>query len=148
MDLVITTDNNDGEKFKLVSMNNPFYIAGIKQMISHYCGISNAMKNSNDLLSNVGKEDVNEHIKSCKRIILGEILFDAKIQDFSVRPNINCLRAYSEKYEILSKCIGSCIEQDPLIKDRLEILKKDLRYSDIIINNPHIEDNIKRFYYS
>ena len=146
----------DTKNFELVSMSEPFYIEGIKQMISHYIGIRNVLnkkyyieKKSCNASKQKEVEDTIEKGNGGKGaiVILGEIVFDRFIGDLELKPGLKCGAIYSQKYEILADEIGKLIknETDESVK-RFEILKKELGYS-LFLTNPHkIEDRIRQFY--
>ena len=120
-------------KFSLET-DKPFYIGGIKQMISHYCGIQNIMtKSLPAIIQECGQDIVTGKIKDGVTVILGEILFDDRIGGLNVRPEINCLKAYEEKYAILAGEMADLTEKD----SKFEIIMNDLGYS-MFKDNGHI----------
>lgn len=138
---------NDGN-FKLVSGAEPFYIDGIKQMISHYTGIRNVLDKQyyeeKDPDNAKKQEEIENAIRNGATVILGEIVFDNFIGDFEFRSGLKCGAVYSQKYEILADEIGKLIKNEKV--ERFEILKKELGYS-LFLTNPHkIEDRIYQFY--
>ena len=156
---------NPDSKFDLVSKEgeNPFYIGGIKQMISHYCGIRNLLdmfKNAEDIDTKYLYFEGNNSEKDKKiseiltlitkgaLVILGQIVFDHKIGNFKVPSRGNerkeCFKVYSGKYEALAKEIASLTKDVP----NFEIVTELLKYSDIKkIMEDKMEDKIKAFYY-
>ncbi|MBR1696869.1 MAG: hypothetical protein IJ712_01400 [Anaerovibrio sp.] len=125
-----------------------FYIDGIKQMISHYCGVRNVLKpkpyTEKDAFR---KENVQEVVQSEIEnnntvVILGEIVFDSKIGDLKLSPDSDktCLEIYREKYQELAKIIAG-IDNLP---EKFEMVNDLLCYSTI---RDKLEDNIKAFYY-
>ena len=157
-------DNTRG-KFTLKSTET-FYIKGIKQMISHYCGIRNLIdlvekgRNKDDVdkkypyfEGNNSEKDEKIHdilmsIKNGALVILGEIVFDHKIGNFKVPLRGNerkeCFKVYSGKYGALAKEIASLTKDVP----NFEIVTELLKYSDIKkIMEYKMEDKIKAFYY-
>ena len=136
------------KSFKLLSKAEPFYIGGIKQMISHYTGIRNVLKGSyfpeTDRDKAVKQNEVNDLLKNGATVILGEIVFDRFIGDLELKPGLKCGAIYSQKYEILADEIGKLIKNEKV--ERFEILKKELGYS-LFLTNPHkTEDRIRQFY--
>lgn len=87
------TNVSENEAELRASDGKPFYIGGIKQMISHYVGMRNMLKDSFYEGSNTDKGIVREKINSGAEIILGEILFDDRIGAIE-----RCLRSYEKKY--------------------------------------------------
>ena len=146
--------NNNGTKyFELVSMSEPFYIGGIKQMISHYIGVRNVLnkkyckeKNQDNASKQKEIEDAIETGNGGKGaiVILGEIVFDRFIGDLELKPGLKCGAVYSQKYEILADEIGKLIKHDKV--ERLEIVKKELGYSLFMKNGHDIEPQIRAFY--
>ena len=158
-----TTKNNPKSKFDLEA-NTPFYIGGIKQMISHYCGIRNLVEDARDkdididttypyFEGNNSEKDkkiyeILESIQEGAIVILGEIVFDHKIGKLEVPLRGNnrkaCFDAYSKKYGLLADKIA-LIEDLP---ENFEIITKLLKYSDIKkIMEDKMEDKVKAFYY-
>ena len=141
----------DTKNFELVSMSEPFYIEGIKQMISHYIGIRNVLEKNyyKDPDNNSKQEEVEKAIETGNGgkgaiVILGEIVFDRFIGDLELKPGLKCGAVYSQKYEILSDEIGKLIKHDKV--ERLEIVKKELGYSLFMKNGHDIEPQIRAFY--
>ena len=136
------------KSFKLLSKAEPFYIDGIKQMISHYTGIRNVLEGSyfpeKDPDKAVKQNEVNDLLKNGATAILGEIVFDNYIGDLELKPGLKCGDIYGQKYEILADEIGKLIKKENV--ERFEILKKELGYSLFVDNNHIIEDRIRQFY--
>jgi hypothetical protein len=151
--LGLKRNNYDTKHFELVSMSEPFYIGGIKQMISHYIGIRNVLNKKyceGKKQDNASKQkEVEKAIETGNGgkgaiVILGEIVFDRFIGDLELKPGLKCGAIYSQKYEILADEIGKLIKNEKV--ERFEILKKELGYS-LFLTNPHkIEDRISQFY--
>ncbi len=150
LELKIEDSKNDPAKFDLVTKdpNEPFYIAGIKQMISHYCGIRNLLASKKYTEKDAyRKEKVQEKVESKIEkeksvVMLGEIVFDSKIGDLKLSSDSKktCLEIYREKYQELAKIIAA-IDNLP---ENFEIVKDLLCYSTI---RDKIEDKVKAFYY-
>ena len=151
--LGLKRNNYDTKHFELVSMSEPFYIGGIKQMISHYIGIRNVLnKNyfSEKDPDNISKQEEVEKAMETGNggegaiVVLGEMVFDRFIGDLELKPGLKCGEIYSQKYEILADEIGKLIKNEKV--ERFEILKKELGYS-LFVSNPHkMEDRIRQFY--
>lgn len=144
-------DRLDNENFKLVSETEPFYIDGIKQMISHYTGIRNVLNHDyykeedpvNAVKQKIMVDAINDGNKGRGAVvILGEIVFDRFIGDFELKSGLKCGKAYSQKYEELAKHIGCLIADLP----QFEIVKKELGYSMFMVNDHVIEEPIRQFY--
>ena len=133
---------------ELISEKEPFYIDGIKQMISHYTGIRNVLngnfyKTEKENQENEQKQnEINNAIKNGATVILGEIVFDRFIGDLELKPGLKCGEIYSQKYEELAKQIGELTKDVP----KFEIMHKELGYSLFNENNHIIEDQIRQFY--
>ena len=143
----------NNENFKLVSGGEPFYIDGIKQMISHYTGIRNVLDKQYYEETNSVNAAKQKEIEDAINIgnggkgaivILGEIVFDNFIGDFELRSGLKCGAVYSQNYEILADEIGKLIKHDKV--ERFEILKKELGYSLFMKNGHDIEPKIRSFY--
>lgn len=138
-------DKNGYYKLELCEGEDQFYIGGIKQMISHYVGVMNAI-NKNLFKGEKPEEhgEVDNAIeKTNATIILGEIIFDDKIGALKLKSNKSCAEIYKEKYKILA----SEIEQLPYNKDRFEIISETLSYSLFNDKKIHrIEPKIREFY--
>ena len=149
--LGLKRNNYDPNYFELVSMSEPFYIRGIKQMISHYIGIRNVLNKNyfseKDPDNNSKQKEIKDAIEKGNGgegaiVILGEIAFDRFIGDLELKPGLKCGAIYSQKYEILADEIGKLIKNEK----RFEVLKKEMGYS-LFVSNPHkIEDRIRQFY--
>lgn len=132
--------------FKLES-EDMFYIGGIKQMISHYVGVMNAIKDGPDEKENPNKyyENLNKKLGEEKtKVILGEIIFDNRIGNlyFRSNPEKGCADIYKEKYNILAKKIGKLQEDN----DRFEIIENVLSYSLFKEFKDRLDPNVRKFY--
>ncbi|MBP5199586.1 MAG: hypothetical protein J6Z82_02910 [Schwartzia sp.] len=142
------TKNNS--KYYVLDSEETFYIEGIKQMVSHYCGIRNLIegrfhKNTNND-SDKEKVALNKMIKTKHPIIiLGEILFDHIIGDFSLKSGKKCIDCYKEKYKILANALYEQVKNGNL-EHRLYILSEPLKYSSVNMAVKEIEPQIKAFY--
>lgn len=111
----------------------PVYCGGIKQMISHYIGVSKYAKNMENLGEHVAfKGNKNE------KVILGEILFDFGMH---IKSSKNKLKNYRQSYYKLATKINE-EEQSTLFQMRPTIFT----YQDIFNGDFIKEDNIRRFY--
>lgn len=146
--LGLKTKPSKKEKHFYLNSEEKFYVDGIKQMISHYCGIRNVLEpkyyNETDefRMKNV-QEVVESEIKEKNPVvILGEIVFDSKIGDLKLSPDSDktCLEIYRKKYQELAKIIAG-IDNLP---EKFEMVNDLLCYSTI---RDKLEDNIKAFYY-
>ncbi len=128
--------------------NKPCYIEGIKQMISHYIGVNNLLKEklyeSDNLIKLYNFLEKGEFdIKNLKNklqdenieIYLGEIIFDNIIGDFKLtdEENDSCFKNYIEKYKALAKILnkkeGYNIDKDNVLNNRIKVLEEPLVYS-------------------
>ncbi len=74
----------------------PFYNEGLKQMISHYLGVTTELKKSKDLFSG-------------KRVVLGEILFKFEAR---VPVGPRKYKSYKDAYAILKEGLARCVTED------------------------------------
>ncbi len=113
--------------------HTPVYCSGIKQMISHYIGVSKYAKN---------KENLGEHVafkgNNDEKVILGEILFDFGKH---IKSSKNKLKNYRQSYYKLATKINK-VEQSTLFQMKPSIFT----YQDIFNGDFIKEDNIRRFY--
>ena len=112
-----------------------FYIHGIKQMISHYCGIKKLLDGK--YYKSEKQESVYEKIKKGATVILGEIVFHL--------PNGIAnkeIERYDAKYKKLAKIIASHEKENP----KFEILKELLSYSEFKTNSFTVDERVKAFY--
>ena len=131
-----------GERTFDISCDEQLYIHGLRQMISHYCGIINVLNGKCAAQKDHYREEVSQAMANCEVAILGEILFDEKIGDLLIDGGKNCLDVYSKKYKLLAEIIAD----DSSCEDRFEILKNDLGYSLFRENSHKVEDSISRYY--
>lgn len=148
MDLKRTDDN--GKNFRLLSNSSPFYIGGIKQMISHYVGLRNVLERIKSKGESPYKdelqvqESVDNKLKKGAIAILGEIVFDRYIGDLEIIRGVKCGATYSQKYKALANEIGKLTKDvDEL---NFEILQEELGYSLFLTNQHKIEDAVQQFY--
>ena len=143
--------NINTEYFKLVSETEPFYIDGIKQMISHYVGVRNVLNKNyyedNDPDNASKQKEIKDAINEGNNgegsiVVLGEIVFDRYIGGLELRPGLKCGAIYSKRYEEMAEQIGMLIRD---IK-QFEILKKELGYSLFLTNKFVKEEKIHQFY--
>ena len=76
----------------------PFYNEGLKQMISHYLGVTTELKKSKDMFSG-------------KTVVLGEILFNF---GYRVPKAYDKFQSYNNAYGILQKGLARCVEEDEI----------------------------------
>lgn len=124
-ELGINIEEKD-DKFQLVAEDdNPYYINGIKQMISHYVGVKNNLAgNFCEQKCPKYQDRVINAIKSGAKVILGEILFDHNIGQFTSTNGKSFKDAYAEKYELLASIMNESNDNE-----RFEVLQNDLLYS-------------------
>ncbi len=142
------TEKGENVKYDKLIFKESFYIEGIKQMVSHYLGIRNLIKNCKNQYGN--PEDVYNIIKNKNPIILlGEILFDfeKRMPDSIASEERKCLKnaldSYKGKYKVLVDKIREQLKDD----SNFDIISTPLTYSEVFQDSDHIvEDNIKKFY--
>lgn len=137
----IFNDNIDCLKINdiYIKLKKECYIEGIKQMISHYIGISNLFTNKN--MQNLYMFLANKNMFDNIEIYLGEILFDFHniIDDKYKKIFKEYFDNYSEKYKNLSNILKP-------LNNKITILAKPLEYS-LFKNNKHkIEEQIFKHY--
>ena len=139
-------ENKDKKAFYIKTSDNRMcYLDGIKQLISHYIGIYNLMKdadNLNDKKYYLQSDDkVEMDIKKAIRnpdtlILLGEVIFSKDIgKEYFID--------YSKRYSNLSHLLNDITKE----KTRLKVLNKLIEYDQDgfqWINN----NRIRQFYYS
>ncbi len=150
--------NTDTDKFLLESSGNEgkFYITGIKQLISHYVGIQHLLKrkfyheSKNDVdadnseimkINGRKQEKLKEKIETGSVVILGEILFDYRIDSIKNRQGISFKQLYCEKYKILAAEMAT-VNNNP----KFEIVKGLLGYSLFKSNMYNLDKEVRRFY--
>ena len=139
-------DDSDSNGFGLLSNASPFYIGGIKQMISHYTGVRNVLNNNyyDCKTENEAQKqnEINATLDNGAIAILGEIVFDRFIADLELAPGVKCGDIYSQKYKVLANEIGKLTKGVP----NFEILQEELGYSLFMANKHKIEDAVQQFY--
>ncbi|WP_027407212.1 hypothetical protein [Anaerovibrio sp. RM50] len=156
-----TEDNkkNPDSKFDMVVKEGEklFYIEGIKQMISHYCGIRNIIdgnyydKEADEFRQTEIQDVVEGKIKNGAVVILGEIIFDftdalKRRDEEKDAEKYEALKSrYAEKYKVLAeKMFNERCEQ-------IHVLDKLLTYNEIFKNEKtsyNLPPRIKAFYYN
>ena len=119
--------------FRLMS-DKPCYLQGLKQMISHFIGVSN--------LLNCGEKRtgfVAEKAKSAK-VLLGTILFDERIGKLRLSDHRECFSDYSRRYSALADILNQNAEG-------FSVLREPLRYS-IFKDSAFAEERIREFYFN
>ena len=147
MGLKIADKTGKNFSLKNIEKEKPFYIEGIKQMISHYTGIRNVLSGNrcSDWDTDERQHIVDDALKGDALkgdavAILGEIIFDERIGKLK-----NCKEIYSSKYSALSKQMSNLIGEGV----NLEVLDTELGYSmfrDYNETHHKIEPNIRTFY--
>ena len=110
----------------------PVYCGGIKQMLSHYIGVSNYSRNKEKALGE------HSRFKALNRehILLGEILFDFG----ESIPNANeKLKNYSAAYSSLAEIINGN-------QSDIEMLPEVILYNNVFDGDFIQEENIRKFY--
>ena len=132
------------DEFRICS-SKTMYLAGIKQMISHYVGIYNFMSGKTKAKYNECQQKVKEYYNRETTVYLGTVVFDYKIGELTIgRENEKCLESYEKKYEILADIINKRNE----IGSRFKMLSHIIRYSDVSKASDHkFDDNVIKFYF-
>lgn len=130
----------DNKTWIIESNEKPYpYCEGIKQMITHYCGVRDAIKRKC-----FGREGSASYIKDdFSKIYLGEILFTF---DFDkMKGKKSHLYSYETIYSKLEKHLNKLPDKD----NRLTILPNLLTYQkDVFSENTSVlDENVKTFYF-
>lgn len=107
--------------------NNKHYIGGIKQMISHYIGIKNFIKNKKSYDNQI-------KLKNNFEVILGTILFDGWKKE-------KYLRDYAEQY----KKMVVHLKNDKNKPNNFIIMDSLLTYQEVF-KNYHLDEKVKKYY--
>ena len=120
--------------------NNPCYLEGIKQMISHFIGVNKFIEKGP-----VTYDPLVSYVREDADIYLGAILFDKGIGDFEIANGKTCYESYKEKYEALADILNKAIPDEN--KKKLHVIKDLFSYS-MFENSDFIkEGKIKKFYF-
>ena len=113
------------------------YCTGIKQMISHYLGATNSVRQGWNLL--VKKQ---HQLDKDADYYLGEILFDFGSH---VRKAQDKFKDYSALYKELAETLNTIAEEDG---EKLSVLSEDFTYQELLKKNPDFNpgEYVKRFY--
>lgn len=132
-------DNKDCIQIKSLDPHSPQYCSGIKQMISHYMGVTNFINNGEEALDPKQKPCFNElvNLRDGAKIILGEVLFafDDKVDKGKTK-----FSKYSSIYRDLAKVLELKKESS-----RLHILPEVLTYQELL-KDFKIDSKVKDFY--
>lgn len=123
----------EGFKLEFINKNQPFYIDGIKQLISHYIGICNFARGN---ISDKEKREIDRNTE----IYFAEILFDKNIM------NIKCDCSNKSYYEMYSEKYTEFVKLLPL-NELIEIKPNVLTYSSLLKTKHKFEKNIIEFYF-
>lgn len=131
-----------GEPNFVLCSEEPCYLEGIKQMISHYIGIRNLCVES---ASRTGK--VANKISAGAKIFLGEILFTKGIGNLQIRSGEGCFLSYQKKYSVLSNCLNEQLVRDKM-DDKITVLNDIMSYTQFHDKSFIKESEIKKFYFA
>lgn len=127
----------NNRKWTIESAQRPYpYCEGIKQMITHFCGVRDAIKRGN-----FGRKGSDSYLNSdFSKIYLGEILFEFDCD----KKNENCrLTSYQKIYGSLVEHLESLPSKD----NRLTILPTVLTYQQVFSENfSLLDENVREFY--
>ena len=124
---------NDGSKRFLKSIDGkPFYNEGLKQMISHYLGVTTELKKDRSRFAE-------------KKVALGEILFN--FGDIVPKAN-NKYQSYNEAYKTLKSGLVNCAEEDctKLIINDLISYQDLLNLESNQMYLKNLPDSVRQFY--
>ena len=144
-EMVLDPDVNEKGNFRITSKCT-CYLEGIKQMISHYIGVRNAIDNPCGGDGREAKKNVCKAICNGADVLLGEILFTNKIGELEIGriKDQSCYESYRTCYKNLSEVLNRETTADGV--KRLTVLADLLTY-DSLINQTKIESRIKEFYF-
>lgn len=128
----------ENDEFILCS-EQPCYLDGIKQMISHYMGVRNRC----EMVEKYGVQEedaVAEAILNGAKVLLGEILFELPFESGKAS-----FGNYQTKYESLANVLNEQLERDGK-REKIEVLPRLLTYSQLR-DCEHVPDEVKAFYF-
>lgn len=126
------------ECLQIMYTGEPQYCSGIKQMISHYIGLTNFVEKGEDALDPKQKSHFHEIVELRKKgvdIILGEVLFDF---GDTVDKGVSKLSRYSTIYAKLATILNNHTTE-------LYILPKILTYQELL-KGFELDKKVKDFY--
>jgi len=132
--IVITTDEDGNITFAIDSKKSELtkaksYVGGIKQMVSHYIGIDNFLKED---VRSIKRFDEEICLSADVNIYLGEVLFDFP----SNTDMYKYFEDYQEKYDKLVSVLN--------YNENIKLLPKILKYSDY---KSRLNDRIRKYYF-
>lgn len=139
----IDPKRNSENKFTVLS-ENPCYIDGIKQMISHHIGIENLIgRKYHNEKRNKNLKEIKHLINEKTEIYLGTILFDNVIGKIKYSTGESCVENYSHYYEKLNSYFQA------VNNSKIITLEKPLYYSLFIDKSSKFEldEKVKQFYF-
>jgi len=128
----------DNEKCLQIKSNTPQYCSGIKQMISHYIGVTNFINKgiaAMDPKQESYFEKLDELRKEGANIILGEVLFDFGNQ-------VSNGKAKLENYSSIYKALATILNDHT---SKLYVLPKILTYQELL-KGFELDKKVKAFY--
>ena len=132
----------DNVKCLQIKSDTPQYCDGIKQMISHYIGVTNFIENGEIALDPKQKSHFDEIVKlrDCgAEIILGEVLFNFGDKVSGGKEKIE---KYASIYGALAEILKEHIKEHT---SKLYILPEILTYQELL-KDFNLDDKIKNFY--
>lgn len=138
-------DIDSGESEFALSADEPVYLGGIKQMISHLVGVKHRVCNLPT--TNGGRTDekqVNNMIASGAQVLLGEILFDRTVGDLPLSSGKPCLAAYEAKYRKLAKVMNDDLTATGF--QNTAVLPQSIGYSEIVQSGYSLEPKVLEYY--
>ncbi len=134
----------DNQACLQIKSDHPHYCSGIKQMISHYMGVTNFIEKGIDAMDPKQKntcfsKELNKLRNDGAEIILGEVLFAFdKTVDKADEKGETKLSRYSFIYEKLAEILNDKTS-------KLHVLRHILTYQDLL-QGFELDKNIKAFY--
>lgn len=133
--LDMSIKENATEKEFALECSEVCYLEGIKQMISHFIGVNNFMKETP-----VTVDQTIDLIRENADVYLGEILFDTVIGDYEIKKGVTCYQSYKENYEKLVDILNA-------MDSSVNVVKTLFSYEMFKKNDFIKEDKIKQFYF-
>ena len=131
----------DGKENFTLRSEEPCYLEGIKQMISHYIGVRN-LCDSQGCKENA----ITYAVSAGAKVLLGEILFTKGIGQLHIGDDEECFVSYQKKYVILADTLNEQLKKDG-ISDKLTVLSDILSYTQFQNKECIQEPQVKRFYF-
>jgi len=151
------SDDKAQKEFSLFTLDESVnYLDGFKQMISHYVGIRRRIKERRHIASDLkpkNKEisdiilEAVENLES--KVYLGEILFDKFYRPVGCETELDpeiVFKNYTRLYSQLADKMNEINNDIDGLGQKFVVLKKDLRYSEVMRQHQYLEPMTMHFY--